>query len=109
MAINKCIHGVYIPKGELLAPYCQQCTPGGPRDQRAVVLPRSSGDALSTAGRTQANKHGSGCPECGSQIYMRVTEKNDAHRECSECGTKYRVRLSEHQRALLAEEEAADE
>jgi Zn ribbon nucleic-acid-binding protein len=74
------------------------------------VLPRSSGDALSNAGRALANKHGSGCPECGSAIYMRVDENgSDTSRECAECGAHYKARLSTHQRALLIEEEAACE
>lgn len=106
--MRRCPHGVYIPKGELLAPYCQQCTPGGPRDQRAVVLPRSS-DPLSNAGRLQANKHSCGCPECGSQIYSRVKESNATKRICADCGTRYEARLSMHERALLVEAEAADE
>ena len=56
MPINKCFHGVYIPEGESRAPYCQICTPGGPAETRAVVLPRSSSDPLTTADRVMANK-----------------------------------------------------
>jgi Zn ribbon nucleic-acid-binding protein len=106
--MRRCSHGVYIPKGELLAPYCQQCMPGGPRDQRSVVLP-SSRDQLSNDGRVKANKHGAGCPECGSQIYLRVKETSDSKRECADCGHVYTARTNMHQRALLVEAEAADE
>jgi predicted RNA-binding Zn-ribbon protein involved in translation (DUF1610 family) len=108
MPINKCQHGVYIPEGESRAPYCQICTPGGPTDTRAVVLPRSSSDPLSHAGRVMANKwYSNGCPECGSTIYLRVNESgSDANRECADCGANYRVRLTNHQRAVLIGEEA---
>lgn len=93
--MRRCEHGVYIPAGELKAPYCSSCTPGGPTNQRDVVLPRSSDDPLSTSGRVNANTHGDGsCPQCGSTIYMRVNEKGgDARRECADCGTKYRARV----------------
>ena len=102
--IRKCEHGVYIPEGEDRAPYCQLCTPGGPANTKPVVLPRSSADPLSTAGRVQANRHGNACPECGSTIYMRIDENgSDSRRECGECGHRFKVRLSTHQRALLVE------
>lgn len=107
--LRKCKHSVYWPAGEPTNPYCQICTPGGPRDQRAVVLPRSSADPLTTAGRMMANKHATGCSNCGSAIYSRVTESNASKRICADCGHVYTVRLTQHQRALLAEAEAADE
>jgi hypothetical protein len=109
MAITtKCIHGIYISEGESRALYCQICTPGGPTDTRAVVLPRSSSDPLTTAGRVMGNNRQSngGCPECGSTIYLRTNERSDVNRECADCGANYRVRLSNHQRAMLIEEEA---
>lgn len=107
MPINKCQHGVYIPEGESHAPYCQICTPGGPTDTKDVVLPRSSSDPLSSAGRVMANKRQrNGCPECGSAIYLRKNERSDVSRECADCGANYRVRLTNHQRAVLIGEEA---
>lgn len=107
MPITKCDHGVYIPEGESRAPYCQICQPGGPAETRAVVLPRSSADPLTTAGRVMANtrQQNGGCPECGSTIYVRTNERNDANRECADCGANYRVRLTGHQRALMLEAE----
>jgi hypothetical protein len=110
MPINKCQHGVYIPEGESRAPYCQICTPGGPTDTRAVVLPRSSSDPLTTAGRVMANKRtcNGGCPECGSAIYLRKNERSDVNRECADCGASYRVRLTDHQRAQLIKAEAEE-
>lgn len=108
MPINKCAHGVYVPQGEERAPYCQVCTPGGPANTQPVVLPRSSADSLSNAGRVMANKRSStgGCPECRSAIYMRVSEEGgDAKRECADCSFLYSVRLSTHQRAVLMEAE----
>ena len=107
--IPKCEHGVYVPKGEDRAPYCQICSPDGPKIQRAVVLPRSSGAPLSTADRTLANGYSTGCPECGSAIYLRVKETNAAKRECADCGHVYTAKLNAHQRALLVEAEAAYE
>lgn len=93
--MRRCEHGVYIPAGELTAPYCSYCTPGGPTNQRDVVLPRSSADPLNAADRVYANKHVPGsCPHCGSTIYSRVNEKGgDAQRLCSECDTPYRARV----------------
>jgi predicted RNA-binding Zn-ribbon protein involved in translation (DUF1610 family) len=107
MPITKCSHGVYIPEGESQALYCRLCVPDGPTDTKDVVLPRSSGDPLTTAGRVMANKSktSGGCPECGSTIYLRTNERNDVNRECADCGTNYRVRLSNHQRALQVERE----
>jgi predicted RNA-binding Zn-ribbon protein involved in translation (DUF1610 family) len=107
--INKCQHGVYVPEGESRAPYCQVCTPGGPTDTKDVVLPRSSSDPLSSAGRVMANKRQSnGCPECGSVIYLRKNERSDVNRECADCGASYRVRLSDQQRAQLIKAEAEE-
>lgn len=104
---NFCSHHVYIPEGESRAPYCQICTPGGPAETRAVVLPRSSSDPLTTADRVMANKRpqNGGCPECGSTIYLRANERSDVNRECADCGYRYKVRLSNHQRASLIEQE----
>jgi ribosomal protein L37AE/L43A len=92
--MSRCAHGVYIPAGEVTAPYCTYCTPGGPTNQRPVVLPRSSGDPLNTNGGVRANKRGNGsCPQCGSTIYMRADERgNDLKRICADCGSKYRGR-----------------
>jgi hypothetical protein len=107
MPINKCQHGVYVPDGESQAPYCQLCTPGGPTNTKDVVLPRSSGDPLDEAGRAYANtRSGTGCPECGSHIYLRKTETNDAQRECADCGAGYRVRLSDRQKVAAMQLEA---
>lgn len=104
--MRRCEHGVYIPAGEVTAIYCTWCgTPGGPADQRDVVLPRSSGDSLNVTDRVYANKqvHGS-CPQCGSTIYMRKDEKgSDAARVCGDCGTPYRVRVFKSFKALAAE------
>jgi predicted RNA-binding Zn-ribbon protein involved in translation (DUF1610 family) len=93
--IHRCPHGVYIPAGEVTAPYCSYCSPGGPANQRDVVLPRSSADPLNAADRVYANKHVSGsCPQCGSTVYMRKDEKGtDANRICADCGTPYRARV----------------
>jgi hypothetical protein len=106
MPIRKCEHSVYIPEGETRALYCTYCTPGGPADTKEVVLPRSSGDALSNADRVMANAYLGGCPECRSAIYLRTNELHDTSRECADCGTKYKVRLSTHQRVMIAQEEA---
>lgn len=94
--MSRCEHGVYIPAGEVIAPYCQLCSPGGPSNQRDVVLPRSSGDPLNVNAQGQrANKrNGVACPQCGSTIYMRVDEGgSDANRICADCGIKYRARV----------------
>ena len=65
---------------------------------------------MTTEGRVMANKHSTnGCPKCGSAIYVRKNESNDAARECADCGASYRVRLSPQQRALIAEAEAENE
>jgi len=107
--LRKCPHGQYL--GALdgdTSPYCRLCGGDGePADARPVVLPRSSGDPLSNTGRMMANKRsGTGCPECGSAIYLRVNEKNASRRECADCGARYTARLSDHQRALLVQQEA---
>jgi hypothetical protein len=111
-SICKCEHGVYICAGSIngKALYCQICTPGGPNDQREVVLPRNSADSLTSEGRVMANHHsGSGCPQFGSAVWMRTQENgSDSRRECAECGVAYSVRLSIHQQAqqMLSEMEA---
>lgn len=91
----RCPHGLYIPAGEVTAPYCSYCSPGGPTNQREVVLPKSSGDVLNTSEAMRANKRSDGaCPQCGSTIYMRVDERgSDANRICADCGIKYRARV----------------
>lgn len=101
----RCLHGIYIPAGEVTAPYCTYCTPGGPTNQREVVLPRSSGDSLNVNGRVHANKHVSGsCPQCGSTVYMRNDEKgSDANRICGDCGTPYRARVYKSFKQLAQE------
>lgn len=93
--IRRCDHGLYIPAGEVTAPYCSYCTPGGPTNQRDVVLPKSSNDPLNIRSAQQANQTRNGaCPQCGSTLYMRVDEKgSDANRECADCGTRYRARV----------------
>jgi hypothetical protein len=103
--ISRCAHGVYIPAGEVTAPYCTYCCPGGPTNQREVVLPKSSDNPLNVSGRVHANKHVSGaCPQCGSTIYMRKDEKGgDAARICGDCGTPYRARVYKSFKALAAE------
>lgn len=90
--MRRCEHGVYIPAGEVTAIYCSFCSPGGPANQRDVVLPRSCGDSLNVTDRVYANKHVSGsCPQCGSTIYSRVNEKGgDGDRICADCNTRYR-------------------
>jgi hypothetical protein len=89
--IQRCPHSVYIPAGEVTAPYCTYCTPGGPTNQRDVVLPRSSGDPLNTTNHVYASKPGS-CPQCGSTCYTRKNEKgSDAQRICADCDTPYRA------------------
>jgi|SRR5258708_3552174 len=92
--LQRCSHGVYIPAGEKIAPYCSYCSPGGPSNQRPVVLPRSSGDPLNINDRVRSNKHCEGaCPQCGSTVYMRANEKgSDANRICGDCGHKYHAR-----------------
>ena len=92
--INRCAHGIYIPAGDVTAPYCTYCTPGGPKNQRPVVLPRSSADPLNVSDRVGANKKVEGaCPQCGSTVYMRANEKgSDSNRVCADCGAKYRTR-----------------
>lgn len=109
--LRRCPHGVYRAAGDgEKASYCSACTPGGPRDQRPVVLPPRSSDNLTTNGRVMANQHrGTGCPECGSAIYLRRNEKNDVARECADCGSFYAARRTTHQRALVAEAEAENE
>jgi hypothetical protein len=103
--IQRCPHSVYIPAGEVTAPYCTYCTPGGPTNQRDVVLPRSSGDVLNTSGTLHANKHVHGsCPQCGSTVYMRKDEKgSDANRICADCGTPYRARVYKSFKQLAQE------
>jgi hypothetical protein len=103
--ISRCAHGVYIPTGEVTAPYCTYCCPGGPTNQRDVVLPKSSDDPLNVSGRVHANKNVSGaCPRCGSTIYSRVNEKGgDANRVCADCGTHYRARVFKSFKALAAD------
>lgn len=104
--ISRCQHGVYIPAGEVRAPYCSYCSPGGPANQREeVVLPRSSGDPLNTSSRVAANKHADGsCPQCGSVVYVRVNEKgSDANRICADCETHYKVRVRKTLRQLAEE------
>ena len=112
--IRRCEHGVYIGANDVddKAAYCQQCTPGGPADQRSIVLPRYSDIQLTHEGRTLANGNGNngGCPQCGSVVYTRANERNATLRECAECGTHYRRRLSfneqvAHARAAAQEEE----
>jgi hypothetical protein len=107
--IRRCEHGVYIGVNDDRALYCTYCTPGGPHDQREVILPRSSNNPLGETGRTYANKRaGNGCPNCGSHLWARVNEKRgDAQRICADCGTQFRARLTMHQLALEIEEEAA--
>jgi hypothetical protein len=108
--MNRCAHGVYLPKWakDGSNPYCSCCSNFGsvprPKD---VVLPRSSGHRLTRAGQEFANGFDGGCPDCGSTIFVRVTEKNPANRECADCGRKYKVKLRTHQQAqqLLAEME----
>jgi Zn ribbon nucleic-acid-binding protein len=111
--ISKCEHGIYLCNGSTngKALYCQLCTPGGPSDQHQVILPRSSASPLSTDGRMMANRHGNGCPQCGSSVWMRLEENGgDANRVCAECGTAYKVRLNTHQLAerVRAEVEALE-
>lgn len=97
--IRKCPHGQYL--GALdgdTSPYCVLCGgTGNPIDARPVVLPRSSSDPLDETGRVYANKHSrTGCPECGSHVWLRVDENGgDTQRECPDCGTKYR-RVNTH-------------
>jgi predicted RNA-binding Zn-ribbon protein involved in translation (DUF1610 family) len=107
MPIRKCEHSVYISEGESRALYCRICTPGGPTNTKDVVLPRSSAISLSNAGRMMANsnKSGTGCPECGSAIYLRTNERNPTNRECADCGAHYRKRLDTHQLAMKLKEE----
>ena len=90
--IRRCEHGVYQAKGDQnhKAAYCQMCTPGGPSNQRKVMLPRFTGDPLDENGRTYANKHsGTGCPACGSQCWLHAGAK----RECADCGQLYVIRV----------------
>jgi len=92
--LRRCPHGQYLGAldGEA-SPYCILCGgTGNPIDARPVVLPRSSGDPLDESGRVYANKKSlTGCPECGSHVWLRVDENGgDAQRECADCGTKYR-------------------
>ena len=103
--INRCPHGVYIPAGDVTAPYCTYCTPGGPKNQRPVVLPRSSADPLNVSDRVGANKKVEGaCTQCGSTVYMRANEKgSDANRVCADCGHKYRARVPKTFKELAAE------
>lgn len=103
--ISRCPHSVYIPAGEVRAPYCSYCSPGGPSNQRDVVMPRSSGDPLNTSGCVGANRHILGsCPKCGSNVYSRVNEQgSDANRLCADCGTHYHVRVRKTLRQLALE------
>jgi hypothetical protein len=102
--ISKCEHGVYIPQGETRAPYCQLCSPDGPKQTRDVVLPRNTSVALGQdEGRVYANKTRSGgCPECGSFIYLRQKETGtDAQRECADCGHHYVSRYAAARAAIM--------
>lgn len=93
-SFRRCPHGVYIPAGEATAPYCTYCTPGGPKNQRPVVLPKSSANPLNVNDRVRANKKVEGaCPKCSSTVYVRADEKgSDTNRICADCGHKYHAR-----------------
>ena len=115
MMLNKCEHGVYLPSWAVdgANPYCTGCDNFGkvPNPQN-IILPKSSGDALTKAGRLSANKHEAarGCPECLSAVY--TIENNPSERTCGDCGTRYKVRLTAHQRAEILRadiEEKCDE
>jgi Zn ribbon nucleic-acid-binding protein len=102
--MDRCAHGVYLPAWVTDGnnPFCSGCEAFGrvPNPQE-VVLPARSNGALNTT----EFAGGTGCPACGSAVYMRVKETGgDSHRECAECGKQYRVRMSEHQRAVRVKE-----
>lgn len=103
--IPRCEHGVYIPAGQVTAPYCTYCSPDGPKNPRPVVLPRSSADPLNVNDRVRANKHMPGaCPQCGGTIYVRANEKGgDAQRVCADCGHTYRARVRKTLKELAEE------
>lgn len=103
--IPRCEHGIYIPAGQVTAPYCTYCSPDGPKNPRPVVLPRSSADPLNVNDRVRANKQMPGaCPRCGSTIYMRVNEKgSDGNRICGDCGTPYRAQVRKTLKQLAEE------
>ena len=89
--LPRCEHGVYVCSGSPLGKslYCSFCTPLGPYDTKDVVLPRSSGDPLTTAGRLLANR--GGCPKCGSTLWLRQKETgSDLARTCADCGALYK-------------------
>lgn len=113
--MNRCEHSVYLPAWakDGKSPYCSCCNSTGliPDEKANLELPRSSSDPLTTSDRVMANGHNSGCPECGSAVYLRVKESgSDANRECAECGKRYRRKLTVHQQAqeLLRELEETE-
>lgn len=106
--LRRCLHGIYAPSWvNGVNYYCQMCNPSREiPNAQSVILPRSSNDALSHEGRSTANKHGSGCPQCGSAIWLRAAENgSDTHRVCAECEYRYKVRQSFHQLAMQLERE----
>lgn len=83
--IRRCTHGVYWPKGDPIAYYCQLCNSIPlAEDARKFVMHRG---AFNTNDRLRANKHEVyGCPACGSTIHVEVNRKTW---ECADCQTQF--------------------